>query len=118
MEQTLQAQSATDVKLDALRMTFAEMIGCSHREMKLSRLVETLGEDERVKVDYRRQQIVILAERLRSQYMAAAITLHESARINRMIIEGLFPDAQPVTTYSATGPKSWTPETGLLDSEI
>jgi hypothetical protein len=118
MEQTLQAQSATDVKLDALRMTFAEITGCSHPEMKLSRLIEELGESERVKVDYRRQQIVILAERLKDQYMAVAITLRESARINRVILEGLFPEARPVTTYSASGPKSWTPETGLLDSEM
>jgi len=118
MEETLQAQSATDVKLDALRATFAEITGCSHSEMKLSRLIETLGEGEKVKVDYRRQQILILAERLRDQYMSVGITLRESARINRVILEGLFPEVRPVTTYSASGSKYWTPETGLLDSEM
>ena len=38
-----------------------------------------------------RQQIIILAEKLASQQMEVAVLLRESARINRLLLESLFP---------------------------
>jgi flagellar biosynthesis/type III secretory pathway chaperone len=117
MEQTHQGQAATDVKLDALRNTLAEKIGCEPSEMKLSRLIDLLDEQDRLTVDYRRQQIILLTEQLRKQHAATMILLAESARINRMLLENLFPQSQPVKTYSAAGADSWRPATGLLDTK-
>jgi len=118
MQQTQQAQSATDVKLDALRNIFAERLLCRPEELKLSRIIESLDEDDRLTVDYRRQQIVVLGEQLRREHLETAILLAESARINRLLLEGLFPQSRPVTTYDIDGQKSWRPGAGLLNTEL
>lgn len=118
MEQTHQAQATADIKLDALRNTMAEKLKCPRDEMKLSRLIEQLDGDDRLAVDYRRQQIVLLAEQLRRRHMETAMLLMESVRINRMLLESFFPQNTPVSTYSASGPQSWRPNAGLLDAEM
>lgn len=118
MEQTQQDQQAVDVKLDALRSTLAAKLGCRPEEMKLSRLIEQLSEADRLGVDYRRQQVVLLVKQLRSKHMETALLLMESARINHLLLKSLFPHSEPVTTYSTDGAKSWRPDAGLLDAEL
>ncbi len=117
MEQTHQAQAAADVRLDALRNTIAPRIGCDPREMKLSCLIEQLGEPDRLTVEYRREQIILLSERLREQYMATAMLLAESQRINRILLEGILSQGPTVNTYSAAGSDSWHPGGTLLNTE-
>ncbi len=118
MEQTHQAQEATDIKLDALRNALAAKLDCPPAELKLSRLIEQLDGDDRLTVDYRRQQIILLAEQLRRRHMETAMLLMEAGRINHMLLETLFPQTSPVTTYSPDGPSSWRPDAGLLDAEL
>lgn len=118
MDQTHQAQAATDVKLDALRKAFADRLDRSLNQMRLADLIDALDEPDKLTVEYRRNQIVLLAEKLRRQYMTTAMVLRESARINQVLLEGLFPKAQPVQTYDANGPSTWRPDTGLLEAEM
>jgi len=118
MERTAREQAATDVKLDALRNVFAGRLGWRKEETKLARLIEALPESQRSAVDYRRQQIVLQAERLRRRHMETAVLLMESARINRLLLETLLARGEPVTTYGAKGPRSWRADTGLLDAEM
>jgi len=118
MESTAQDQAATDIKLDALRNVFAGRLGWPQEETKLSRLTEALPEPQRMAIDYRRQQIVLQAERLRQRHMETAVLLMESARINRLLLAQLLPRNERVTTYSAKGPGLWRADTGLLDAEM
>ncbi len=118
MEQTQQSQAETDIKLDALRKALANELQVPPEQVRLSRLIEQLEGDDRLAADYRRQQIVLLAEQLRRKHMETALLLIESARINRLLLESFFPQSQPVNTYDADGPQSWRPDAGLLDAEL
>ena len=86
--------------------------------MKLSKLIEQLDDEHRLGVNYRREQIVLLAEQLRRRHVETAMLLMESARVNRMLLESLFPQSEPVNTYGTEGAQSWRPDAGLLDAEM
>jgi flagellar biosynthesis/type III secretory pathway chaperone len=110
-------QTATDLKLRAVRQTLAEAFGCRMGEMKLSWLLERLSDEQRPQIEYRRQQIVLLAEQLRQRHLETALLLSECARINRLVLESLFPEADNVQTYGTQGQTSWQMEAGLVDTE-
>jgi len=118
MEQTHLDQRAVDVKLEALRNTVACDAGCRRQEVVLSQVMEALDGDSRASLDYRRQQILILADQLRRKHLETVMLLAESARINRLILAKLFPQSQPLDTYGTAGGKSWRDETGFLDTEV
>ena len=118
MEQTHRDQRAADVKLDALRGALARSRGVAPGDMSLSVLIDSMQEQESLALEYRRQQIVILADELRRKHVAAAMLLAESARINRMFLDRLTPQSQSVETYSAKGAKSWRDGTGIVDAEL
>jgi flagellar biosynthesis/type III secretory pathway chaperone len=81
-------------------------------------VMHSLDDDRRGELDYRRRQIVVLARRLRHKHLRTVLLLAESARINRLFLERLFPACRPVQTYGAAGVNSWRAEAGLFDAEI
>ncbi len=115
MEQTIRAQGDTDLRLEALRATLAGALGCSPAELRLSRVVETLDGQQRLALEYRRRRIVLLAEELRREHLQATLVLSESARINRALLEGLFPTSAEITTYARDGAQPWRSDTGLVN---
>ncbi len=117
MEQAQHTQSDTDLKLQATRRSLAEALRVKAGELTLSLLIAHLPDSRASALDYRRNQIVLLAEALRKQHLRAVMLLSESARVNQMLLESLFPKSESVTTYSADGSDSWRPDTGLVDTE-
>jgi len=71
-----------------------------------------------VDLEDRRQQIIVLTSKLRQQHLETCLFLLESSRINRLLLESLFPDSEPVVTYGADGQDQWRPDTGLVDAEL
>jgi len=118
MERTLRVQKTVDSKLEALRNTLADTLGCPPKELKLSALIGRLQGQRRAALEYRRQQIVVLTDKLRRQHLETCLFLLESSRINRMLLESLFPDSEPVITYGVEGADQWRPDTGLVDAEL
>jgi len=117
IEDSAQRQAATDLKLQAVRIALASAMGISAEGLKLSDIIEALRADVRPQVNYRRQQVILLIEALRAQHMETAFLVHECARINRVLLEGLFQiDPRPVT-YAAGGKAGWAPHVGLIDME-
>ncbi|HUT02244.1 MAG TPA: flagellar export chaperone FlgN [Phycisphaerae bacterium] len=117
VERAQELQSATDRELDVLRRQWAERLGCPPEEVKLSRLIAALPEPLRGALAEQRQQIIERAEGLQREHMRTVMVLTECARINRLLLESLFPESQGVTTYSAAGSDPWRPEAGLVDAE-
>jgi hypothetical protein len=117
IEQDQRRQDSVDLRLSAARRAMANAMGIPAGQLRLSRLIDELPPAEAASVDYRRQQILLLAERARKQHLETAILLHECSRINRMLLEGLFPQNQSVTTYGQGGSDTWRPESGLMDTE-
>ena len=117
IERTQQVQTRTDLKLQALRSTLAATLGWAVAETRLARLIERLDGPRAAELDYRRQQIILLSERLKRQHMATVLVVTECARINRMLLESFFPEKRAVTTYGARGQSSWGLDVGLVDVE-
>ena len=49
--------------------------------------------------------------------MRTVMLLGECARINRMLLEAMFPHSEGVVTYGAGGAEPWQPDAGLVDAE-
>ncbi len=113
-----QRQIDLDAKLQAGRGMIARSVGCPRRELKLSMLIEMLEDVQARELEHKRQQIILLAERLKRRHLDTAMLLSESIRVNRMLLEGLLPASGTVTTYNTGGAKGWRDGTGLLDAEI
>jgi hypothetical protein len=111
-------QADLDAKLAAARTTFARALGLEARQMRLSRLADRLEESDSLAVERRRKLIIAMAEQLKKKHLRTAILLTESARINRMLLEGLMPGAETVTTYAPGRSDPWRTANGLVDTEI
>ena len=118
IEQTMRVQQAADLKLHAVRNALASAFACPPEEIRLGRLIARLEGDPRLALDYRRQRILRLTEQLRQQHLETCLFLMESSRINRMLLESLFPNSEPVITYGAGGQDQWRPPTPLVDAEL
>lgn len=118
MEETQQIQADTERKLQALRAALANAVGCDPNRLRLASLMERLDDEHRAMLDYRRQRIILLVKAVRAQHLRTTMHLLESARINRMLLEGLFPRTQSVGTYDVHGSSCWHPDGGLVDAEL
>ena len=123
VERTLEMQAGVDAKLRALRASLAEEMAGPGRvplrddEVRLSDLARMLGGERRQAIERRRTEIVRLAGELRTQHLRTAVLLTECGRINRLLLEAIFPQSRSVTTYGEGGSSSWRPDTGLVDAE-
>lgn len=114
METTARQQSAVESRLSALRVTIAGELGLGGGPLRLSTLISHLPPQQASLLEYRRNQIVALAEQIRRRHVEVAILLRECARINRMLLESLT-GGQSVTTYGADGKDVWHGRGGVLD---
>jgi len=117
IEQAQHTQAQTDLRLQALRSALAEFFDWPVAQMRLSRLIEELSGDRRPKLAYRREQILLLSERLKRQHLETTLVVAECARINRLLLESLFPELRNDTTYGGHGESSWDPDVRLVDVE-
>jgi ribosomal 50S subunit-associated protein YjgA (DUF615 family) len=118
MEQAQQRQQGLDVKLEAVRNMLADALGWPAAEVRLGRLAEVLEGPIRTELEFRRQQIVVLARRVRQQHLETCFYLYECARINRLLLEAMLPSSPPVVTYGAKGSDQWRSQAGILDAEL
>jgi flagellar biosynthesis/type III secretory pathway chaperone len=118
MQQTLRIQDARDGELLAAREVLAKAFSCAARKMTLSSLMESLPAGRQSELDERRRRIGLLAGQLRNRHQHAAWVVVESARINRMLLDRLFPDAGAVTVYEPGGRNQWRTGPGLVDAEM
>lgn len=117
MERTQSQQQQTDNRLAQVRESLASLAGLPVRQMRLSRLVRELPEAMGRQVERRRDRLVELSDELRRHHLQTVLLLAESARINRLLLDTLFPASEPVTTYDTGGADQWRPDTGLVDTE-
>lgn len=117
VERAQQLQAETDAKLNALRLRLADALHLDREEVRLSALIGLLDEPLRAPLAERRQRLIDLAEQLQLQHLRTVMLVTECARINRMLLEGLFPDSEGVATYGMRGAEPWQPDTGLVDAE-
>jgi len=117
MQQAQDAQAGVDARLKQTRAALAGDLACPERDVKLGWLAERLGEPQRTQIRRRRRRVLDLAEALRQQQLRTSILLAECARVNRLLLESLFPRSKAVDTYSGRGPERWRPDTGVVSAE-
>lgn len=117
IEKTQELQIRTDSRLHAARHALAESFGWSLEQTRLAKLIEELPDQFASEVDYRRKRIVLLSDQLKRRHMETVVVVTECARVNRLLLESLFPQTQSVTTYGTQGKSSWQLDVGLVDVE-
>ena len=118
MEQAQARQEALDQRLDGIRRRLAQRMGCSQRELTLGRLAEGGEGADRLRLHQRRALLVQLTRQVRRENQRASMLLAQSARINRLILERLWPEGQAITTYNPSGAQDWRPESGLFEARL
>ena len=117
MEQAQQRQFETDEALASVRSALARAMGRPDGKVRIQEILPYLDEPIRLAVKDRREKLMLQANRLREQHLATTILLSESLRINRILLEGLFPRREALETYDTKGVRKWQKGTGLMDME-
>jgi len=110
-------QAELDGRLDAARTGLAGALGKPPDRLTLGEIAEALDEPARDLVAARRRQLIQAIEAFQQQHVHTSVLLLEGIRINRMLLEAVFPHSRGVTTYRAGGQDPWRPDTGLVDAE-
>jgi hypothetical protein len=117
IQQAVDSQADADLRLKAVRRALADDMGFPIEQVRLELLIERLRGGERTEIERRRRRIIDRAERLRRQHLHTSILLLECTRINRLLLEALFPQSKGLDTYVNGGPDRWCPDTGTVSAE-
>ena len=117
IQQTMTLQADVDLRLDGLRGALAGDLSLPVERVKLGALAQLLAGQQRAEIELRRRRIVEMAERLQQQHLQTSVLLSECARVNRLLLEALFPQSKGVDTYGQGGAQRWWPETGVVNAE-
>ena len=117
IDATQRDQQSVDIKLQACRNAVARAMGRDPQTARLSELIAQLPQDRAIGLDYKREQIVLQAQQLKRRNFESAVLLHESARINRMLLDCLAPVQENVETYGQKGSRPPRRASGLVDAE-
>lgn len=120
MTEVQQAQARLDRDLATLRELLARQWGLGPGELKLLDIARRVDGEAGMKIEHRREQVILLAETLKRKHLNTAVLLSESARVNRQLLEGLLPSGRStkVNTYGPRGAKGWSGGAGLVDAEM
>ena len=118
LERSQQRQAAADENLKALLTSLGQAVHCPTEHLKLAALAAALPDQQRLALDCRRQEIILLTEKVCQKQLETMMVLSECARINRLLLSALFPDSEATMTYGVGGPEVWRPDTGLVDAEL
>lgn len=115
MESLSAEQSRHGRALAAARRELAEALGCESG--RLADLIMRLPGPWRQAIQSRRALVGQKVKELRNKHMTVATLLSECSRVNRLMLECLFPSAPAVTVYAPQGADHWRGSGRLLDME-
>jgi len=117
IEGAMARQAELDDRLEAVRSNIADALWDRPGRLTVGGIVESLDEPARSRLAGRRRQAIEAVEAFQQQHLHTSVLLLESVRVNRMMLEAVFPHSRGVTTYRAGGQDPWRPDTGLVDAE-
>ena len=116
MERASHEQGTADAKLAAMRATLAKAIGVPVTEFRLRQLEAVLSPRDAAALRLRREQVLLLAQKVRSEHLHAAVLLNEASRVNRMMLDALLGSAG-VTSYGPDGDKRYDSCQGAVNAQ-
>jgi flagellar biosynthesis/type III secretory pathway chaperone len=117
IEQTQRDQQRVDIRLEAARAAIANRLGVSQKGLRLSQIVEIVDSRRGVEIDYRREQIIRQTRAIQKENVRMAVMISETGRLNKLMLEAIFPQQTRVTTYGAAGSKTWQTSESLVNAE-
>jgi hypothetical protein len=100
----MQLQQTQQLQRRLLRKELAEILGCSCEDMTLTKLQKFLPEGQGDVSAEKKEQLKILAGRLKKEYSATVFLLAQCARLNRLLLNTIFSKQRAdVITYDAAG---------------
>ena len=94
MTTSRQEQAELDSELDYMRDTIAGILNIPSRDTTLREIAKKVGGKDGEKLITLRQQLIVLAERLKTQHLNTAVLLAEMSRINKELINSMIPDSE------------------------
>ena len=93
-----------ELKRQSLREELATALGCSLKQMTLSRLEVELSGEKKGKVAERRTKLQTLAEKLKKEHLSTTMLLSDCARFNSVLLKSVLEFGQAGTvTYNPKG---------------
>lgn len=103
---------------DDVRRRLARMIGCDEEKMNLSLLCENLEPTMRSLVAEKQSELKPLVEKLKREQVLTAMLLKECARLNSMMLKGIFTNSDSAITYNSRGDASWRAHRELVNCRL
>jgi flagellar biosynthesis/type III secretory pathway chaperone len=117
IEQTVRDQQRVDIRLAASRATIANHLGVDAEHLRLSQIVDLVDSRRAVEIDYRRQQIIHQTRAIQKENMRVSMMISEIGKLNRLMLEAIFPQQTRVTTYGSAGSQTWQTSQSLVNAE-
>jgi broad specificity phosphatase PhoE len=111
-------QTDVDQQLREVRQFFNRALAQGRANLKLADLRPYLTAEQAERMADLRGRLIRAAEQLKRKHLDTAVLLTESMKVNRMLLDGLLPNQQSVTTYGTKGQRRWRPGAGVLDAEL
>lgn len=120
---TIQAESenyaSNELKRNAIRRRLADIIGCSYEQMTLSMLETILPTEEREQIGLRKNELRLLATKLKKEHLSTAMLLSACARFNGKLLKSIFqPGKAGTVTYNSSGHTRRQADTGLVNIQF
>jgi len=102
-----------------LRKELASVLGCSFKQMTLSRLQESVYGEKQVQINSRKTTLRALAEKLRKEHLSTTLLLSDCARFNSMLLRNVFNFPRVDTIeYTSRGSRKHRTDTTFINMKF
>lgn len=113
-----QIHERIELRRDDVRRRLAEIMGCGEEQMNLSLLCENLEPVMRQTVAEKQSELKPLVEKLNREHILTSMLLKECARLNSMMLRGIFTNSDSSITYNSRGDASWRAHRELVNCRL
>ena len=103
---------------DDICRRLAGIMDCGEKQVNLSRLCENLEPVLRQSVVERQNELKPLVEKLKREQVLTSMLLKECARLNSMMLRGIFTNSDSSITYNSRGDASWQAHRELVNCRL
>lgn len=113
-----QQHEAIESGRDDICRRLGGIIGCGEKQVNLSLLCENLEPTMRSLVAERQSELKPLVEKLKREQVLTSLLLKECARLNSMMLRGIFTNSDSGITYNSRGDASWQAHRELVNCRL
>lgn len=113
------SHTTNDSKRQSLRRQLAVALGCTFEQMTLTALETYLSAEKAEQVTQKKQELLVLAEKLKREYLKTTMLLSDCARFNRLLLDSIFNLRSTRTiTYNSNGSTKRQNDTAFMNLQF